>query len=333
MSIRLGLIGAGGIAQTYAQIARTLTNASVEVVVDISQEAAHRLAVLTDSRTEADYEQVTDVDAVIICTPPNTHADIATHFLRQGVSVLCEKPLALTQREAEEMIAAADDAGALLTMASKFRYVDDITHTRGLIESGVLGDIILYENTFASRVDMSQRWNSRPEVSGGGVLIDNGTHSIDIARYLLGPIAEVMAVEGKRVQSDAVEDTARIFIRSEDDVMGSIDLSWTIHKQLDSYVDVYGSLGTVRVGWRTSAYRLAGGDWVEFGQGYDKHLAIGAQVQNFVDALSGVETLVITAQDAMASVMVMEAAYRSLGRNDWISVGPAVTAEPRSINA
>lgn len=333
MTTKIALIGAGGIAQTYAQIAGSLEDAALTTVVDIDEAAAARMADMVGGRSETEFEAVAGVDAVIICTPPNTHPPIAQYFLRQGIAVLCEKPLAITPKQAEQMIDTAVRHDALLTMASKFRYVEDISRTRELIESGILGDIVLYENTFASRVDMSTRWNSRPEVSGGGVLIDNGTHSIDIARYLLGPIAEVMAIEGKRMQSDAVEDTARIFIRSADDVMGSIDLSWTIHKQLDSYVEIYGSEGTVRVGWQQSAYKVGDDDWVVFGTGYDKYAAISAQVQNFVNALLGREPLVITASDAMASVLVMDAAYRSLARNDWISVGPGVAAEPRSITA
>lgn len=211
----------------------------------------------------------------------------------------------------------------ILTMASKFRYVDDVIRAKSIVTSGILGEIILFENAFTSRIDMSNRWNSDPAISGGGVLIDNGTHSVDIMRYFLGPIAEVQAVEGKRVQGLGVEDTVRIFIRTVDGVMGSIDLSWSLNKELESYIDIYGSRGTIRVGWRESKYRQSTSqDWVIFGKGYDKIQAFKRQIENFIKAIRGEETLLITAEEAIGSVEVVETAYRSLGTNNWISVAP-----------
>ncbi|MBW7938642.1 MAG: Gfo/Idh/MocA family oxidoreductase, partial [Candidatus Omnitrophica bacterium] len=213
--------------------------------------------------------------------------------------------------------------GVILTMASKFRYVDDVIRAKSIVTSGILGEIILFENAFTSRIDMSNRWNSDPAISGGGVLIDNGTHSVDIMRYFLGPIAEVQAVEGKRVQGLGVEDTVRIFIRTVDGVMGSIDLSWSLNKELEGYIDIYGSRGTIRVGWRESKYHQSTSqDWVIFGKGYDKIQAFKRQIENFIKAIRGEETLLITAEEAIGSVEVVETAYRSLGTNNWISVAP-----------
>jgi predicted dehydrogenase len=168
---------------------------------------------------------------------------------------------------------------------------------------------------------MSSRWNSDPEISGGGVLIDNGSHSVDLMRYFLGPVADVQVVEGKRVQGLAVEDTVRIFVRSNTGVMGNIDLSWSINKELDSYIKIYGSHGTISVGWKESKYRQSSSpDWVVFGRGYDKVQAFRSQIDNFARAIKGQEMLLITAEEALASVEVIEAAYNSLRRDHWITV-------------
>lgn len=220
------------------------------------------------------------------------------------------------------MLTAAEENAVTLTMASKFRYVEDVVRARSIVESGVLGEIILLENTFASRVDMSMRWNAQADVSGGGVLIDNGTHSVDLVRFFLGPIAEVMAVEGKRAQALSVEDTAQLFLRGRDGARATIDLSWSIDKERPWYLEIYGSEGTIQVGWQSSRYRQrTSSDWVEFGKGYDKTQAMHDQVSNFARAIAGEEHLRINGIDALASVDVMEAAYRSLSHDDWIEVG------------
>jgi predicted dehydrogenase len=216
-------------------------------------------------------------------------------------------------------------------MASKFRYVDDVIKAKQIVDSGVLGDIILFENSFTARIDMSRRWNSDPEISGGGVLIDNGTHSVDIARYFLGPLSEVHVMKGKRGQDVDVEDTVQIFVRSAAGVMGHIDLSWTISKELERYISIYGSHGTVLVGWKESKYRqLGSSDWVVFGSGYDKIGAFRNQLTNFSRAINGREALLIDADDAMASVEVIEAAYEAMGNCSWTTVHNGVMSSTRT---
>ena len=86
--------------------------------------------------------------------------------------------------------------------------------------SGEIGELVFAENAFTSLVDMRNRWNSDAAVSGGGVLIDNGTHAVDILRYLLGNFATFRSVEGRRMQGLAVEDTVRLFVHNDDGVHG-----------------------------------------------------------------------------------------------------------------
>ena len=216
------------------------------------------------------------------------------------------------------MIKASKQQGVMLTMASKFRYVADVVKAKSLVDSGAIGEIVLFENAFTGRVDMSSRWNSNPKIGGGGVLIDNGTHSVDITRYFLGPLAEVQVVEGKRIQELPVEDTVRIFVKSTSGVMGNIDLSWSINKELDYYLRIYGSQGTISVGWKESKYRQSPQDeWIVFGQGYNKIQAFQSQIDNFSRAILGQDNLLITAEDALASVEAIEAAYAALEQSQW----------------
>lgn len=322
--LRVGLVGAGGIAQAYAQAFSESAVARLTAVADVRPEAARTLAERLECAAYTSCEEMLDAgecEAALVCTPPATHPEICLALLERGVPVLCEKPLAIDLASARRMVEAAAAAGTALTMASKFRYVEDVIRAKSVVASGILGEIILFENSFTSYVDMSSRWNAEPETSGGGVLIDNGTHSVDLIRYFLGPIAEVQAVEGKNVQGLAVEDTARIFVHSVGGVMATIDLSWSLNKELDSFIDIYGSHGTVRVGWRESKYRQVGSsDWIVFGQGYRKIQALRRQIDNFARAIRGLEPLLITAEDAIASVEVVEAAYRSLRESHWIPV-------------
>lgn len=321
---RIALVGAGGIAQAYSQSFKQCEKAELVAVADVREEAAQTVADMHGCVAVTDHEKLLDnvaFDAVLICTPPSTHPDICKYFLEKGIHVLCEKPLAVDSESARSIIDCAERNDAKFTMASKFRYVEDVIKAKALITSGILGELILFENTFAGHVDMSSRWNSDPLISGGGVMIDNGTHSVDIARYLLGPLDEIQAVEGKRVQDLSVEDTARIFARSQSGVMASIDLSWSLNKQQPYYISIYGAEGTILVGWRESKYRRnSDQDWLEFGTGYDKFKAFTAQLDNFAGAIQGDEVLLIKPEDALASVEVIEVAYEAMWRNTWMPI-------------
>jgi len=226
--IKFGLVGAGAIAKAYVQAFKSSNCGELVAIADVRPQAAADLAKEANCPSYDSHQAMmaaTKIDALIICTPPVTHLEIALAAIKRGINVLCEKPLSIDSLSARKMLKASQKQGVLLTMTSKFRYVEDVIKAKDLVASGAIGEIVLFENAFTSRVDMSSRWNADPQISGGGVLIDNGIHSVDITRYFLGSLAKVQVVEGKRIQQLPVEDTVRIFIKSNSGVMGNIDLS------------------------------------------------------------------------------------------------------------
>ncbi len=322
--LRFAVLGAGAISQTWGQAFLGSSSGELVAVADVRREAAEAFAERFRCRAFGHHEALlreAQPDVMVICTPPATHEALAGDAVSEGAHVICEKPLAPSVDAARRMIERAEEAGVTLTMASKFRYVADMVAAKSLVASGVIGDLLLCENVFTGRVDMSQRWNSDPAIAGGGVLIDNGTHSCDVMRYLLGPLAEVQAVEGARAADMRVEDTVHLFLRSESGARGRVDLSWRIHKPLSWFVCLYGTDGMIEVGWGTSrAKTFKEGTWKHLGDGYDKVQAFRSQIDNVVAALRGEEALLIDAADALASVAAIEAAYASLRAERWTSI-------------
>lgn len=318
--LKFGLVGAGGIAQAYAQAFNESSCCELVAVADVREDAASALAEIVGGWSVADFAQLTelDLDAVIVATPPATHAEIACFFMERGIPVLCEKPLTTNVVDAEKMIAAAEKAGVQFTMASKFRYCEDVVKAKGILASGVLGDILQFENAFTAKVDMSKRWNSDAEISGGGVLIDNGTHSVDIIRYFLGSIESVLVVDAGGTQDLSVDENVKMFAKTRDGVTASVDLTWGINKELPYFISIYGTNGTLHIGWRESKYKLnSSPDWTVFGSGYDKTASFKGKIENFANALRGKEELFIKPADALASVQVIDAAYKSMKQNLW----------------
>lgn len=334
--MRFAIVGAGAIANPHSDAFAKTNKADLVAVVDINQAAAVAMAEKHGAKVFAEVQSLISsgsVDAAIVCTPPNSHGDICCELLKNGIHVLCEKPITVSSVTANRMFDAAEKSGTILTMASKFRFVKDVQKAKELITSGTIGDVILFENMFTCNVDMTKRWNSDREVSGGGVLIDNGTHSVDIMRFLLGPLFDLQVIEGKRVQDMQVEDTVKIFVRSADGVMGDIDLSWSINKDQPNFINLYGSNGALSVGWGESKYRRNDDDqWTVFGSGYDKVQSFVDQIDNFVGAIGGDEELIVQPEDALASVAVIETAYAAMVDAKWHKIDSFQEADSVSVS-
>lgn len=320
---RVGLVGAGGIGRAHAQAIAALDGAVLAGVCDVDTGAAASVAAEHGAPVVglADLADRDRCDLVIVAAPPATHPDLVAPFLEAGVAVLSEKPIAIGAAAAEQMVSTAARTGTPLTMATKFRFVGEIQRTRELIVSGELGRVVKIEVSFAGTVDMSRRWNSDPEVSGGGVLIDNATHGVDLVRYLAGPITEVFAVAGPPAQELLVEDSATLLARTAAGALAQVDVTWSFRRLSPVYCAVYGTEGSVEIGWQGARARLrsTAGEYV-FGSGYQKIDSLRDNLAAVLDALAAGAPLPVTPADMVAAAAVVDAGYASAKQACWVEV-------------
>jgi predicted dehydrogenase len=322
--IRFAIVGAGSIAVAHAAAIRTIAGARLVGVTDTNLAVGQAFGTLHETTVFESIDALIDgarPGIIVICTPPSTHRDLALRAIAAGCHVLCEKPLALDPVSATEMLDAAADAGLILTMATKFRYVADVIRARNMIKLGVLGRIELITNEFRSPVSMETRWNSNPSLSGGGVFIDNGTHSVDVLRYLAGPLESISVTAEASKGALIVEDNAQALVRCSSGTFARIELSWAQPAASPYYVQIVGTQGRVAIGWKESLFRLGReNDWRPLGTGYDKLAAFEGQYQNITDVLAGRATIEVGRDDALSSVRAVAAGYASMKNRRWESV-------------
>jgi predicted dehydrogenase len=321
---RVSLVGCGRIAAAHLQALQTIEEVKLVGAADVDTAARDAFGSKANCPGYSDYREMIDAqkpEIVVVCVPPISHPEVTNYALERGSHVLCEKPFAIDSDSALGMVQCAERNKRHLTMASKFRFVEDVCKAREMIHDGLIGKMVLCEIAFCARADMRGRWPSNPEISGGGVLIDNGSHAVDIIRFLLGPIRRVQAQHGRNIQALRVEDTAMVFVETADGVWGRIDLSWSIEKNHDAFICIHGSEGMIVVGWASSRHRRYDTkEWTQFGNGYNKLSAFVLQHRNFIDCTYGRAKPVINAEDSLESVRVIEMAYRSAHANKWLEV-------------
>ncbi len=269
-TVRIGLIGAGGIAGAhvagYALNPDTITFAAVADPVRASAEAR---AGDTGAVIYADYRDMlaeADIDAVDICLPHHLHKDAIVAAARAGKHILCEKPLCLTPEEAREVSAAVDEAGVTLMCAHNQLFLPAVAAAKELIESGRLGTVYEVRTTdsFYNDFDPSTMgWRANAATSGGGELIDTGYHPSYLLLHLAGgsPVEVTAMLATHRLTFMEGEDSATVVVRFDNGVIGTVVTSWA-YDAADSTerFSAVGSLGSLTSDGTTLSYRLRGSE-------------------------------------------------------------------------
>ncbi|WP_174612985.1 Gfo/Idh/MocA family protein [Virgibacillus ihumii] len=189
--LRLGIIGAGGIAvgRHLPAFQKLHDKVTLQAVQDIDETRARQVAdrfSISDVFTEY-HDMFHKVDAVVICTPNKFHSEIAVAALQHGVHVFCEKPMAITTDECREMMEAADKAGKVLTIGYHYRFMQESRAAKAIVDEGDIGKPIV-ARVKALRRRKVPGWGvfTNKSLQGGGSLIDYGCHFLDLAMWLMG---------------------------------------------------------------------------------------------------------------------------------------------------
>ncbi len=234
--LRIGIIGCGEIAVQTAKAIHLAKNAEIGIVMDIREHLAKDLGTKYNVPYTTDLNEVfkSDIDAVYIATPHDTHAPITIKAAEAGKHVLVEKPIATNLKDANRMIEACKRAGVKLSVCFILRYNPPIVKTKELIENGVIGDIIgihtwalldkpssYWEGGYTGRV--KDDWRKYKSRAGGGVLIMNVIHNIDYLRYVTGlEVVKVYSEYDTLATPVEVEDCIVVTLRFSNKAIGSI---------------------------------------------------------------------------------------------------------------
>jgi predicted dehydrogenase len=221
-AVRVGMLGYGAIGAEHAEAFAAVDGLSLAAVCDKS---AQRIAAARiDNPDLAAYDDAddllaSDVDLIVVSTPPNTHADWALRALAAGKHVVVEKPFCITTAEADELIDAAAGAGRALAVYQNRRWDADYLAVKRVVRSGLIGEVFHYESFVGDYGHPCNYWHSDEEVSGGAVY-DWGSHYLDWALDLFQqPIDHVTAATHKRRWHDVTNaDHTRVSIRFSDGV-------------------------------------------------------------------------------------------------------------------
>ncbi|MFC0472681.1 Gfo/Idh/MocA family protein [Halalkalibacter kiskunsagensis] len=334
-TLRMGIIGAGGIAQgrhipAYQQLSDIVT---IEAICDVNSETAEAAArkfgiekVFTNY-----WDLFSEVDAVTICTPNKFHAEITIAALEAGVHVLCEKPMAMNTDECEAMIAAADQSGKVLSIGFHYRFMKDSQAAKKVILEQEIGEPIV-ARAQALRRRKVPGWGvfTNKDLQGGGSLIDWGCHFLDLSLWLLGnpkPV-EVMGKTYNQLskmpnqvnqwgsfnhETFDVDDHVTAYITFENGASMLFETSWAANIKEDvEGVSISGQTG----GLNLFPFELnqakhgmlinSKADWIPGEE--DPGLSLAS---NFVHTCLGNEELIVKPDEAMQVSQIIDAIYKS----------------------
>jgi predicted dehydrogenase len=339
MALKFGIIGAGNIAPVHATAIQGIPDAELIGVADTDLSRAETLVKKFGGKAYADYHDLLalpELDVVTLCVPHFLHCPITLAAAAAGKHVLCEKPMAMSLAESDKMIAACKQAGVTLGIISQGRFEPLAKKLKAAIDSKELGKLLwVSANVFWYRTDeyyKSAPWRGTWKGEGGGVLINQAIHSIDLLLWLAGAPSRVTAQVRTLNHHIEVEDCAIASLEYADGKLGVIQATTVAIPGYPERIEIYGeegsaiySKGSGQLEWHFADAAKDRVDRVDASNGAAHPMDISAtahtaQFRDFADAVRENRTPQVSSMDGRLSIELIEAVYRSSKNHIFINL-------------
>lgn len=341
-----GIIGTGDIAAVHARAIASVVNAHLAGVTDIAGDKALAFGKQFSCKVFDSVSALVnspEIEIVCICTPSGTHLEPALEVIKAGRHCIVEKPLEVTRQRCEAIISAAKNKDVHVAGIFPMRFLDINREVRKAVDAGRFGKLVLgdvYVKWFRSQSYYEQvKWRGDLKISGGGALMNQAIHSVDLLRWMMGDVAEVNAFSTTLGHSGLdVEDTAIANLRFKNGALGVIEASTAVFPGSYKRMEILGTRGSVVieeekiVKWeftdKTEHDReirlLFSGENIE-GGGVSDPKAINdtghiRQISDMIEAIETGRPPAIDAEEATKAVEIIEAIYESARKGKTVSL-------------
>ena len=329
MTVKFGLLGAGRIGKVHAKAVTGDANAQLVAVADAFPATAQAIADQygCDVRSIEAIETAKDIDAVVICTPTDTHADLIERFVKAGKAVFCEKPIDLSLARVKQCLEVVRAHKGTLMVGFNRRFDPHFAAVRGQIDAGAIGDVemivITSRDPGAPPVDYIKR--------SGGIFRDMTIHDFDMARFLLGEeVTEIAATAAVLVDPEIGEagdfDSVQVMLKTASGKQAMISNSRRATYGYDQRIEVHGSEGMVSAeNQRPVSIEVANAKGYTRPPLHDFFMtryteAYAAEIAGFIAALSGKGTASPSGEDGLIALALADAAVKSVAEKRTVLV-------------
>src|SRR6266700_76928 len=249
--LRFGIIGCGVIGHLHAEAITSLPDAKLVAVADIIPERAQELAEKYHVKPYSDFHEMLareQLDVVDICTPSGQHGEEAIQVMRSRRHVIVEKPMDISREAIEEMLRVQQEAGVKLAVISQHRFDPVTREVHDLVEEQAFGRLVLGNAVIpwwrSQAYYDSGAWRGTWELDGGGVLMNQSIHSIDLLQWFMGPVKSIYAYTDTLAHRMETEDVAVAVLRFANGALGTIAATTGAYPGVTTRVEVFGDRGS-----------------------------------------------------------------------------------------